>query len=300
MDKIQNLPLNAATFEAWKHLALPKWRPILENKPPDVLDEAQLIALGIEKDNTPQALLLGSVIPDLGTAEIHSLTAEDPDLLRPLLLAFEERLKKDTPITCTFSLPDTGAESLPLFHLLESLKWHGPKSFLEKYLFDIYNFHPPWFDTTPPLSKHYQAFPWSDLKHSEKEELLRQIEEGRIPQSVSPFGHSEPLHSSSLGIRHGQELVGFCVTHLIPPDFVRFTALYIHKEKQHLGPIIRLLIDSIKIQQRVGPRYTLFEVNLKNSSPSWEKFIKVRLFPYSIGKISWVDFWKTIPSVAKN
>ena len=83
----------------------------------------------------------------------------------------------------------------------------------------------------------------------------------------------------SKGLRYKGEVVGWCVTHKMSHDMLRFTTLYIHNEKKRLGPSIRLLINTIKQQQRSPYRWTVFELNLKQTDESWKKFVRRRLAP---------------------
>lgn len=192
-----------------------------------------------------------------------------------------EFIKEGCPAICT-EFADDNPSRQAIGKILSKDGWIPPTIYMLNCYFNVQEFHPPWFERNYPLPKTFEEFHWRDLKPKEKERLAYQAEQWTFHPSVSPFREAEIIeYQNSLGLRHENEVVGWMVTHRVDPDTIAYSALYIHREYHHKGYAIRILIDSIRLQQKSSVPYSLFKVNLEEVDRSWIEFVKRRLVPYA-------------------
>ena len=91
-------------------------------------------------------------------------------------------------------------------------------------------------------------FPWADLPLEEYEGLKRsQAEAPWIPQILEPWSCGEHFDAtSSVGLRKRGEVVGWIITHRIPPNIVRYTSCFVRADLQRWGLMLPLLVASIR------------------------------------------------------
>ncbi len=88
------------------------------------------------------------------------------------------------------------------------------------------------------------VFPWVDLTIHERKELERH--RANIPHTVWPFlEEDEPLEPAvSLGLRHGNEVVGWLIAHRIGPNQLRLTSLYVRERWRSTKAPLMLLREA--------------------------------------------------------
>lgn len=278
--------LNPHMRHALAELTEPKLQRCLEGEPLSPQSYSLTVAIGAFQDDIPVGLLLANLKTPLHLAEIHSLFVHPKHRNRKvasqmLSLLEQEALQKECPVI-SMIYPSASLTTPFLEQLLRSHGWAAPRLFSIHCRFDGPVFHPPWLSQEYPLSDDFQLFPWKDLQPKEREKLLYRAEQLEILGDISPFREEkliEPLNS--LGLRYQNEVIGWMITHREAPDTIHYFALYIVRAFQYRKEAIKLLQESIRLQQQSSVRWGVLDVNIARTEHSWLKFVKQRLIPYA-------------------
>ncbi len=184
--------------------------------------------------------------------------------------------------------------------VLKTQGWEGPDLFMLRYHFVGDDFKPSWLKRAKrkPYLAGYDPFPWKELTSEEREELKNLQENIAFPETVLPFNEYEdpvdPLNS--LGLRFEGKVVGWMLTHRIKPDTIRYSSLYIFPEHQSRGMAIKLLADSITLQQQAHVTFALLELNVERERVelSWFQFVEKRIAPFAFLKEKIVKYKRAI------
>jgi hypothetical protein len=301
LPELLRLELGPNDRSQWFHLTPPLFRSCLEGKDYQQLHGVKIIAIGAKINDEPSALLIASFHPDIHLCEVHSIQASEAHdaLLAPLVSKFEEELQREGGTSATFTCPIDS--HFP--KIATALKtWSGPRPFIEKYIFDIYTFSPPWFERLNSYPENYEEFLWKKISSWELDKIAHWEEECRFPISVSPLDVDGQTFCpiNSLGLRHDGELAGWCITHKLARELVRYSALYIAPELKIFGPSITLLSNSIRRQKKSKARWSCFELNLIEAKSSWIAFVRKKLAPFAIERVDWVQFWVNVHKSTSN
>ncbi len=208
-----------------------------------------------------------------------------------LVAYVEEELIKAGCIAICTEYADDNPTRTPFEKILQKDGWNPPGIYMISCTYNVQDFHPPWFEKNyPSLPKAFQEFMWKDLKPEEKARLAYLAEQWAFSPDVSPFREEQMIeYQNSLGLRHEGQVVGWMITHRVDPNTIAYSSLYTHKEYRQAGYGIRLLIDSIRLQQQSPVPYSLFKVNFEQVDPAWFHFVKRRLLPYAqkVQRIYW-------------
>lgn len=89
-------------------------------------------------------------------------------------------------------------------------------------------------------------FPWGDLAAADHDAIRRSnAERPWIPELLAPWScspHFDPV--TSVGLRRGDEVVGWVITHRLAPRFVRYTNCFVRAELQWRGALFPMLVAS--------------------------------------------------------
>lgn len=239
-------------------------------------DEGQLIGLAI-----------ASLLPGKQACEILSVFVAEPFRRRGIGTALfgyiKKSLEKEGCRIFGFDYP-CDSPFTPIYDkILHHLHWSVPTLYFVGCHYRVAEFNPPWFQKSyPPFPKSIKIFPWSELKDHERELIERQIRQETFPALFSPFREESKIELlNSLGIRKGDQVIGWMITHRIDAETIRYTTLYIAEEYRLTHYAIALLIRAIKLQQSSSVPLSLFEVNIRLTEPAWWRFVKRRLMPYA-------------------
>lgn len=299
IKKISLTELSSEEKAAFSSLLPIQYRCCLDGKEPSSISFAKIIAIGLMYRNKPVGIAVSANYEDLGFATLFSINIEEAhrDLARAvdMVKEIELEVKRQEATIITFFFRKGDLDSQFLESLLAVCEWSGPKAHTLRYFFDCYTFSPKWFQQELKLPKHYEIFPWKQLKKTEREQLEAQYEEGYYSESVYPFEGEETIEfSNSLGLRSKGRVIGWVVTHRIAPDTIKYSCLYIQPEFQFLGASGKLLAESIKLQQKSSKRWSVFEIFLDENNRSWFKFIQKRLAPYALETDLIFQSWKAL------
>jgi len=256
--------------------------------------EEDSLAFGASLEGEPVGLILAKKSPIIHTAEVLTVFVKQDHrqkgIENALLQALEHVLRKQKIQVVLFSYSEIGIEQV-----LHDLKWHSPRLHQIKCTFNGFEFNPPWLNRRYSIAQEFGIFPWSELYPEEQQKLQRLIEQKVIPHEISPFENEATIEkSNSLGLRHKGSVVGWAITHRISPDTIRYSALYVKREFQHTGIAIKMLCESIKLQQKAQIKWAILTVNVLTTEGSWLSFIEKRLVPYAQKVIYTKQAWKIL------
>ena len=172
----------------------------------------------------------------------------------------------------------TDLTELALESILARQKWRSPKTTFTLVKTDIKIAQAPWLYKYP-LPNSFTIFPWTKLTATEKAELAQRRD---YPPSLSPLTKDPRLESlNSLGLRYRGKIIGWCLTHRIDKDTIRYSTLYVEPKFQKLGRGISLVAEAIKRQMNHGNiPYGKWSIAPDNHLMS--RFNRRHLLPYSI------------------
>lgn len=237
-------------------------------------------------NQVPVGATLATLLPIAKIASVHSLyvdkNSRQKGIARDLLNELEGSLKKEKCYLATFLYPAQTPTTAYFEKLLSKERWHTPTLYMKSYFFNCQLFHAPWFSRHYPKFTHLEVFFWKDLKESERVLLKRREEQHAFPRYVSPFLHEEKIEPlNSLGLRISGEVVAWIITHRVDDDTIRYAYFYSPPNFQHYGWAVYLLQKSISLQQQSLIPWSLFDLNLEQTSKSWHRFIERRLKPWA-------------------
>lgn len=301
IKKIALDSLTQENKEQYKILIPPRFRCCLEGKDPDDISFSKIIAIGLEFEGNPVGIAVSGLYEGLGLVEIFSFQIQkqhqNVDLGKEMMQKIESEGIRQEAAIITYHFRNSDPNFSFIQKVLKNKDWIKPKLFVIRYFFDCYTFNPPWYDHPPKLPRSYKLFPWKDLKKTERVQLEQEYNQGHFSDSISPFQKENTIeYTNSLGLRYKNEVIGWSITHTIATDTVKYTALYVKPQFQFLGYPIRLLVESIKLQQKSSKKWSLFEINLEDVEPSWLKFVQKRLAPYALRTDETYQSWKALRS----
>lgn len=213
--------------------------------------KGDVFPVGLFKKDVPAGLLLA----------FRHETSDEADILS-LFIEKEHRgkgLSKKMLNLLEDSCRERGAKSLKIFYLsdrpfvpiLENLlsksEFSAPKpeAFICKCDRSFANLS--MLDYTQ-LPEGYETFPWMSLPFAKREELMKQwTAEDWFDERLSPFGGEDMIVSEcSLGLRCGDEVIGWTVCHMITVDTIQYTTLFIKPEIQGVGIGVALQMRSLR------------------------------------------------------
>lgn len=135
-----------------------------------------------------------------------------------------------------------------------------------------------------PLDPATEIFPWRDLSDAEARELVRRQRETGWPNiEVFPFHygpHFEP--ETSVGVRHGGEVVGWVVNHRVDATTLRFTCSYLREERQGTARLVVAYRHVVSAMPAAGFREVVWTVPVE--FPRMVHFAEKRIGPFLTSK----------------
>ncbi|MFI5344481.1 MAG: GNAT family N-acetyltransferase [Chlamydiales bacterium] len=270
--------LTSSEIELYQALSLPSAHPLLTEKQSHFAIEARL-------DDRLVGLML--VALQGYRAQVQSIMVLEPfrkqGIGTSLFGFFQDFAIQQEQIKTLEIQYEQSSFSAPIIEKWLSLYQWGPGTlFLVRCFFDVYRFHPPWFQRpfhTPPNA---EIFNLKNLQPADRMIIRHWEEQGRLIPYLSPYfdeDQIEPLNS--FGMRYNEQITGWCITHRKDPETIHYFALFMNQDLHLSGLGIALLAHSIRMQQVSPIRWAVFEANLKYIEPAWKRFILKRLMPYA-------------------
>lgn len=250
----------------FRDLTFPSYRPLIDN----LSSSGNVIALGLSVNGEPIGLGLARVLPE-AKSEILSVFVTKQYRSQGLgaeLLSQLEQVLRDRRCTGSQTVYMTGTPSAPIVeHLLLKAGWTPPQRSLVIFRFDRRILTAPWLRRArirPP----YEVIPWTEVQEQELERVrIRQQSQASIPDYLLPFEQDNSFHSEiSVGLRFNGELIGWMIGHLIAPNTVRYTKLFVDGKFEGGLLAMAFIGEAIRRQVReLGPNsYVICGVKSEN------------------------------------
>ncbi len=286
---IKITPLNIAELSSkekqeWCHLIEKKYWLCLDGKDPWDVSTAAIYAIGATHQDKPVGIALATLRTAMGHALLLSLYVE-PDfrnrkIASQLLSQFEVILLELECQLISHIYASDHPTTPYLEKILKKLDWSDGVPFSFRCHFQALEFHPQWLHRKYRFPKGFELFLWKHLTLKERKQINYQLENERIPPSVSPFHRESTIEPiNSLGIRKDGEVIGWMIVNRIDHETLQYSSLFIQRDYQFLGFSVYMLAASILLQQKAMIEKSIMDVNLEESEQSWLDFIKKRLLP---------------------
>ena len=273
-----------------------RYRCCLLGKDPDDIPDTIIIAFAATYKEFPVGLILASYHTILKETNIHSLYVQPEyrqqhislNLMQHILE--EARKRGSLNFTCIYPLNDPYTAAME--KIFASIGWTESRPFMLRCMFNVYLFNTPWIHQDYPFPPDYEEFPWTELTSEDRQELKHMDSQQMIPSSISPFIEEERIEPiNSLGLRYKGKIVGWCITHRIAPNTIRYTSLFILPSLQFRKLAMKLLSDSIRMHTITPTPWATFDVPILNVHYSWMHLVKHRLAPYADKVIHFQQAW---------
>lgn len=258
------------------HALLPaRFYPCLKGEHPDGVTGCHIVIIGAFEQDQLVGASVSSFISVIQIAEIHFISDQS---FQELLAFTEQELRQFQPILFSYTYSSQEKEKEAV---LKNSQW-GIRPLTIQYFFDPLTFNPPWLYKDYPLPDGFRQFEWKELKPAEREKILFQQKQGALENKFSPFTEESLIeYNNSFGIRYQDDVVGWMITHRLNPNLIRYSNLYIQKQWQHLGMMMPLLCNAIKMQIKLKVKEGYLETNLLQADSTWLQFLENRLKPYA-------------------
>lgn len=263
-----SLEYDALTFPSIKK----RWQTLRQR--------GELLAISASINEQIVGFVIAEILPETETAEVISFLVLPPyrhqGIGTTLVRHLEEALIANHCQHIQVSYQVTAITQTALEPLLKKLNWQPPKTtfFLGKTTTQNIA-KAPWLSLNS-LPDGVTIFPWVELTAKEQQTIRQRAD---YPAALNPFSSDprlEPLNS--LGLRDQETVIGWCVTHRVAADTIRYSSLFVQEKYQKFGRAITLLTAAIKLQIASSiPNYT-FSVAIEN--PQMKQFLHRRLQPY--------------------
>jgi hypothetical protein len=212
-----------------------------------------------------------------------------------LMERLQEEAKKEGGRNFTLTYPLNDPSTPAIKKILASVGWKEERPFILRCVFNVYLFNTPWIHHELSYPPGYEEFLWAHLTEEDRKELEHQELQQLFPWPVSPFIDEESIEPrNSLGLRYHGKIIGWCLTHRIAPDTIRYTSLFIQSSWQFKKLAMKLLIDSIKLHLKNPTPWAVFDVPLLLVHYSWVHLVKKRLAPYADQVIHFKQAWHIV------
>lgn len=284
--------------EIYKKFLAPRYWTALQGTDPWGVDSAVMYGVAAIENNIPIGLALATLRPLAHQAELLTLFVAESfrgqQVGTTLLKNLQRELKEAECQSVSYVYLRNDPCTTFLEALLTKLGWHPPELFIVKLYFHTFEFHPHWMDKKwlekqCPLPEKYEISLWSEVKASEKERLQMRLDRGAFPYSVSPFYESITMEpSNSLVLYNDQTIIGWMITNRLAQDTVQYSSFYVEPAYQFAGYSVPLLAESIYRQQQALIPESIVELNMRQISHSWIRFVKKRLIPltYKVDRLN--------------
>jgi uncharacterized protein (TIGR03032 family) len=141
------------------------------------------------------------------------------------------------------------------------------------------------------LPAGWTVFPWSELSAEDRQDILdRQRESEWFPPALTPFQLEDRIHApTSLGLRHDGRVVGWLITHLVMPETLQYTCLFVERGAQRGVRSVPLLVAGVRRQLDLGIPRGIFMIDVENRPMM--RFYERRLKPFAVqtSELKWAS-----------
>ena len=271
------VPVDLFRARYYELLTFPAYRSLLRGAP------STRIAIGLMEEGKPAGLGLAEII-DSGEVAVRSIYVAAPLRRRghgAALLAAVERCAREAGRAKLSAVWMSGLETSDAFeHMLDRQGWEPSHLRMHVLTSDLESIDKSrWLSRVKP-EPGFEIFPWTELTAAEREALFARQARDPIAHDVWPFSSSAPIEPhSSVGVRHGGEVVGWVVNHPYDADTVRFTCSYMYGELQGRALLVAAYAESINRCRAAGITKAIWAIPVQ--FPRMIAFSRRHLVPYA-------------------
>ncbi|MEZ5403204.1 MAG: GNAT family N-acetyltransferase [Bryobacteraceae bacterium] len=277
--------VNRNGLPEWSAYTYPHYRPRLLDRDPDLIGVAAYSA------SHPIGFAFASIrAADRRIADVCSVTVAAPHRRRGVATALMRRLEDESRHAECCAIAGIHMSERPnteaVEGLLRKLGWSEGR---KRMLFCESDFSTitgaPWMRRRE-LPDGFEPFLWATLTPAERDWIHEtQRRSPWFPELLTPFWMEESVEPvSSLGLRVNGEIAGWCISHRVNRDTIRYSRLFVRQEFQGLGRAIPLLARSIYCHENTEVDKAIFDVAAHNTQML--RFVERRLKPYML-RMSW-------------
>lgn len=299
ITKLNLSSLDSHALEQLDLLTFPQFRCCLRGIDPFGISNTKIIAIAASFQGAPVGLTLAILQEEIHLADIHTLFVKtehrNKGIGKRLLAHIQEELRKEKASTLflTYSLGEE--TTVACEKVLLANGWKDSRPFMVQCVFTRDKFPREWIQQAPPLPDDFQEFLWKDLTIEERSQINIMKAQNAFPPIVSPFIDSDHIElTNSLGLKHGEKIVGWMVTHRINAETIKYTSFFMLRDYRHTGLAIKLLADAIELQFQGHVDKGILELPLLQASDSWVKFTQQQLVPLASSVTYINQAWRTI------
>ena len=268
--------LNAPTY---KHLTYPWLQERL-----DKLSTPELtnIAIGVALQEQPVGLVLAEYLPNQNQANILSLMVAQEHRQRGLgtaLLMQIEEIVKEYGCQQLDILYKLNLTTPILERLLKQQNWTPASFYSLQCLTNRETIKQAPFLYRYTLPKKFTIFPWVELTAQERTKIKQRENGLNYPDELYPFKEDRIEALYSVGLRYGEEVVGWSIVQRVLPNCVAYKSLFVKPEFQSIGLGIHLFVASANRQLSDEKVTEAMFIVLKDNTRML-RFVKRHLVPY--------------------
>ena len=115
-------------------------------------------------------------------------------------------------------------------------------------------------------STRIKTFPWKTLSERQRSQLLNASRnDEQFPAELLPFNSEQGIeYTVSLGLCHGNEVIGWVVAHRQRRDLIEYSTLYVKPSCRLIGAAILLLGESFRLLADTEAESVIFQVRVDN------------------------------------
>ncbi len=268
--------LNASTY---KHLTYPWLQERLDQLSPQNMTN---IAIGVAFQEQPVGLVLAEYPTNQNQANILSLMVAQKHRKRglgtALLMQIEEILKEYGCQQLDF-LYNLNLTTPILERLLKQQNWTPAYFYSLQCITNRETIKQAPFLHRYALPKKFTIFPWIELTAQERTKIEQRENGLNYPDELYPFKEDRIEALSSVGLRYGEEVVGWSVVQRVMQNCVIYKSLFVKPEFRSTALGVHLLAASINRQLTDEKVTEAMFVVLKDNT-SMVRFVNRRLAPY--------------------
>lgn len=267
--------LNAENLLSYDAFTFPSLQKRWSSQP----QQGELVGVSASAGGEMVAMAIAELLPDR-SADLLSLFVQpayrNQGIGTRLVYQLQQELAECDRISVQYQA--TQIAQIALEPMLQKLGWQPPQpTLLLAKTTTAAIAQAPWL-TRYPLPAALTMFPWLELTEADRAEL-QQLD---IPPALSPLADADRLEPlNSLGLREGDRLIGWIVTHRVAPDTIRYSTLFVRPAFRAKGRGILLLAAAIERQIASAIAQGTFAIAPEDAAML--RFVRRHLQPYLTG-----------------
>lgn len=272
--------LEPGTALEFARYTFPKYQPLLGS-------DSSATIIGARKNQDPVGLAIGLLSPGSGRAKILSVAVSAAHRNRGLGTALLSSLEGELASSCGYADAVFMGGTPTSEYVHRMLERRGWGQIQKRSLFCRSDnveslMSAPWFRRSC-LGGSFQILPWHQITPAEK----RAVRERRVvsyEETLSPFIQEDSIEPvTSMALRYQGELAGWLITHLIAPDLLRVTRMFVREDLRKRARAVPMIVESIvryidHPDIRVNPKRGIWDIDVNNAPMI--QFAHRRLAPF--------------------